>query len=103
MTEVTPDSVAQVLEDAADHIEQKGWCQGEYEADGGAVCAVGALDYATGVSARGWLFGPAHRVFQRRLGLHIENWNDAPERTAHEVIDELKLAAKDIRNGEIVL
>lgn len=102
---VTPDSVAQVLEDAADYIEVKGHHKGDYvNGSTGAVCAMGAIYRTTKYETREamWVQGSAVKALMGRIPFpSIPRWNDAPERTAHEVIDELKLTAKDIRNGEI--
>lgn len=35
-------------------------------------------------------------------GVRIVNWNDAEERTADEVIDLMKHAAKDLRNRKVI-
>ena len=97
--------VAADLRAAADVLERDGWTQGDYHASDGCHCVVGAIEVATGywtssrpqhdlsVTARretavdvfeAVLESPADTVF---------DWNDAPGRTAAEVIAALRAAA----------
>jgi hypothetical protein len=86
--------VADVLCAAADWIGAHGLGKGEQTAKGPA-CAVGAIAIAEGI---GTLWGgPASRELADLLGVGrvggIFTWNDAPERTADEVITALLEAA----------
>lgn len=115
-----PELVAATLEKAADLIETVGHAKGEYVqltyvGDGIAVmrvgyCLVGALmqsaeelgleDYGDLVNAQEavghYLNLPLWQIGARST---LIDWNDRDERTQDEVIDALKGAAKDIRNG----
>ena len=102
-------SVADVLRHAARIIEERGWCQDRIGTSGGAVCAIGAIkeaDPATGVDAMNWqrrLAWRTMRFAERALQLPIppegalrrplSEFNDAPGRTAAEVIAALRAAA----------
>lgn len=94
------EQVADVLDGAADHIEKYGHHKGSGFAGPGsdsAACVIGAITIAgrTGadmlaaeVAVRATLDEPA-----------IARWNDAPERTEQEVLDVLRLAAKQERRA----
>lgn len=82
----------QVLEAAANRIERLGWCQrrnGVKYGDG-PNCAVGAMIAVSTISdAR-----PAQIRVENFLGVpRLMEWNDAPGRTAEEVIAALRAAA----------
>lgn len=84
-----------VLLAAAVRIEVRGHCQGASERDG-RCCVVGAFDRATGDAA-------LHRKACDKLSGYLDlpgpsmpavvAWNDAPGRTAAEVIAALRGAA----------
>nr|DAL34355.1 MAG TPA_asm: hypothetical protein [Caudoviricetes sp.] len=79
---------------AADYMRHVGWAQGaEVDADG-HVCLTGALRLCSPVPGDGYL---AREVFRRRG--RAESWNDAPGRTADEVIDYL--ASSEITDTEL--
>jgi putative intracellular protease/amidase len=99
-------TVADVLDRAADVIAERGHCKGDYEGPDGSVCAIGALlvaiaggpadplnarQFHTYMSARDW----ASDV----VGNAVARWNDAPERTADEVIAALREAARRERGA----
>jgi hypothetical protein len=92
--------VADLLDGAADIIERDGWCQKALERDG-AVCALGALNKAALGDAYGLLSSHPNGLLAfgalfRRVGmLHL--WNNEPERTKQEVLDEFRKAAKHER------
>ena len=73
---------------AADYMRQVGWAQGTEEDADGHVCLTGALRLCSPVPGDGYL---AREVFRRRG--RAESWNDAPGRTADEVIDYLASSA----------
>jgi len=94
MTTTNPpsDGVARDLENAATLLRERGWCQNQYRRDDGACCAMGAIEATAGVSSRRAL--AAERLLLERLGCkYVEEWNDAPGRTADEVITALESAA----------
>ncbi len=83
------DPVARTLLDAADYIDDHGWCQGQSWDLVGQVCA-------------GWAIYRSNRQFQlqaaARLRGHlnisdIATWNDRPGRTRDEVTAALRAAA----------
>ena len=102
--------VADVLDAAADLIENVGHCKGKAVASRGSVplayCALGALGRAAVMTGSGISrYADARKALlveiwgnPRRAYSDIATWNDRPERTAAEVIDTFRRAAKDLRN-----
>lgn len=93
------DEVGQCLMDAADILRKHGWCQRALCDDVGRYCALGAIS-AAGTNALNLTTG----VLAKHLGIvWISEWNNAPERTAEEVIAALEDAALtraiNLRNG----
>ncbi len=94
-----------LLLDAADVIEQRGWCQCRLGTQDGAVCAGGAV-LSAGNCWEGHLSSnPIAAEAARRLRAHIgpgytcgniASWNDEPGRTKEEVLATLRAVA----NGE---
>jgi hypothetical protein len=100
---------ADILEQGAELIETHGWTQQESIAKDEdnkiiGVCLHGAcyvvakldVDYATNIR----VFNQAIEAVRISLG-SIDlpyRWNDAPGRTAEEVIEKMKQVAKDLRN-----
>ena len=98
-------NTSEILDRAADLIEERGWTQGWYCGPTGELCAAGAMFVAIGLRPAGWTAPehPAHRramvAFERHLmdtfdyfGAH--NWNDEPGRTQAEVVNALRAAAR---------
>lgn len=106
-------NVSQVLNAAADLIEPEGaWFKGNmaanargeeyddaYESvapDAVCFCAIGAIERVTGgglLEARAIAY--LGKVVEERAGISIiPDWNDAPERTQHEVVAVFREAAK---------
>ena len=88
-------SPAEVLRKAADVIRERGHCKGHYERHG-SVCIFGALN----VIETGNALEPppditeSERWLRKALGGDsVTLFNDAPERTAEEVIAALEKAA----------
>lgn len=89
---------SEVLLKAADTLAERGWCQGGLSDAQGRYCAIGAIRKVTN-----WSLGKDARSAVHRLMDHIEtdqyygiaDWNDAPERTAEDVILAMKRAAED--------
>lgn len=107
--------VADVIDGAADVLDRHGWIQGALATPDG-VCAIGALRVALRLSVTRvgteppsptpvWLF----KVIEDEIFVHrnvprmfagIADWNDAPGRTADEVKDVFRAAAKRQRAEE---
>ena len=89
-----------VLLAAADHIEAHGWVQGKWGHKGEPCCAEGAivavLDGNGGIvfGELGPLSAAAKQMLRNALGKAIPAWNDAPGRTAAEVVAALREAAR---------
>lgn len=86
------DPVSKSLLDAADYIEKHGHCKHMAKNSDGNACIVGALSIT-------WCLSSCAKVASY-LVLCVETpvvsitaWNDAPERTAEEVIAALRGAA----------
>ncbi len=119
MTPVTrPATVPDVLDAAADHIQQHGWCQGDYafypEDDSVEIptcCAAGAIQYVIAGDAYDYCVGqgakeallldigtPPDEIFSAEVEIGV--WNDRDERTADEVIATLRRVATEHRNAQ---
>ena len=94
--------VAADLRAAAEVLRRDGWCQSRSHASTGEHCAAGAIEAAVDPNwqtSSGWeaeqnvRFGAALNAVQRRIDLVLTGWNDAPGRTADEVIAALEAAA----------
>ena len=88
------DPVSRVLLDAADYIEKHGHCKGMSRRRDGAVCVAGSISVVIWSAE---LRLSARRRLSAYIGippyLNIPVWNDAPARTADEVISALRGAA----------
>jgi len=87
-------SAADVLNKAADLLEQYGWCQGAYMDSAGRMCASQALTQAEPSAYRRH---EARKVLREVIGvdfLNIPAWNDHPRRTAEQVIATFRAAAE---------
>lgn len=105
MTDVSEQSVADVLRRAADLIEPEGrWCQGAGARDGaGKVvgsftpiatcwCTITAISKVAGREDN--VASDARTVVRKMLNTkYLGDWNDAPERTQAEVVAALRSAA----------
>lgn len=81
----------EVLLEAAEYLELYGWIQGEMGAFGGPCCIVGAT---VSVDPLGEARAEAQLAVRRYLSVDsLPLWNDAPGRTAAEVIAALRGAA----------
>lgn len=85
-------SEAKLLLDAADRLEEHGWCQGVAVDRTGRMCVVGAVSYHADKAGKIW---PAavDRIQRQIDALDIAAWNDAPGRTQDEVVSMLREAA----------
>ena len=103
LDQTTISETTRVLLDAAAEV-RKGWCQFALE-NNGAVCVRGGMMRATGIDPAGavaweWDALPVARAADERLAQYLGNtsdsnaaWNNAPGRTADEVIAALEAAA----------
>lgn len=93
-----PVDVADVLTRAADLLERDGWRQGGLQ-QGCRRCALGAIVEAAGVSVCALVVSLACEAVQLAAGIErptiggLGTWNDAPGRTAGEVIGTMRAAA----------
>lgn len=91
----------QLLRDAADRIARDGWCQGKY-ADGRRRCLLGAIGFSivNEIPEENVHAACQVRAVLRARGVSVNGhvsiaaWNDAPGRTADEVIALLREAAE---------
>lgn len=103
---------AAILEDAADYIDQHGWCQDDYTdldtsdgpieagAQGAPACALGAISIASGQTLWGVrtpAVDTAIWAINQRISTEIVGWNDRIGRTQEEVTAVLRQAAQDLR------
>jgi hypothetical protein len=100
-------SVSELLLKGADLIEKHGHTKNNLYDDNGAMCFMGALWKAMDAWDIGLRIQAATSVKRvlglpnptRSMGLSpdisaVVDWNNAPERTAQEVIDAMRLAAR---------
>ncbi len=91
MSAVTP---AEVARKAADLIERDGWCQGRFR-NGRRRCLVAALDDVSHEAVTE--LAVVRVVLKEHTGERwSSDWNDAPERTADEVIALLRQVANEL-------
>lgn len=89
-----------ILRKAADLIATGGWVQGQGETDDGRHCALAAISAAgTNGDELDDINWPGIFAAEKRLRDVVEDywiakWNDAPERTAEEVVATLRKAAE---------
>lgn len=96
-------TIAEVLEGAANYIEEHGWQQGHAGVPGGPRCLAGAIHSAIGVEpVHHGLVDLLPKEFRSALnavGKQTQTspvlWNDLPGRTKEQVIDALRAAAKE--------
>lgn len=113
-------SAVDVLRAAADKLMRDGWAQGSGDGEGqggvfwnnpnGTCCVRGAMCVATRYQgscwADSWFYEneEAARALETFVDVpigYIPVWNDAPERTADEVIDALLACAADLEAGTL--
>ena len=87
--------VAADLRAAAEVLRRDGWTQGDYEKADGCKCLSGALRSVCGGidSTEPERYLPAWGYLRALIGREAITWNDAPGRTADEVIAALEAAA----------
>jgi hypothetical protein len=118
-------TAAEILQKAADVIDQRGWHQGDaYDhsalrtgttLDACPVCTLGAINVVVNGDPAGWgvhggIADQAAQAFAAHLGMAtnfdpnsehsvtgvVGNWNDAPGRTATEVTTALRECAAEL-------
>lgn len=89
----TPQTPADVLDAAADHIDAHGWTQNVLR-EGEKCCAVGALMEVTGGSA---LETQTEIILRHRLSESIARWNDKPSQSAANVTRTMRAVAASLR------
>lgn len=104
-------TTADVLERAADLLEEFGWCQQHYalteegeislpdQGDAVQFCAAGAaMRSMFDFGLENWTGG--HGLVKAAFGGEASRWNDEPGRTKEEVVARLREAARKARSGE---
>ncbi len=87
-------TAAEVARKAADLLKRDGWCQGRFR-DGRRRCLVAALDdvsHGADIESAVVRFAVKEHTGER----WFSDWNDAPERTADEVIALLRQVATEL-------
>lgn len=83
-----------LLFDAADLIEERGWCQHTRQDESGAMCILGAISVAHDGDAHSqWSTGPAGSLMASYLGTSPAPWNNEFGRTKEEVVAAMRAAA----------
>lgn len=103
---------ATVLEEAADLLLIHGRCKGQLRDDDGRFCVIGAITAATGIDVKQDSYLEAGEVMQGAAVAAVVPWIGSgsaqvwqwSDRTTDdfEVIDTLRLVAKDLRNAAVV-
>jgi hypothetical protein len=91
---------AEVLEKAADVIDERGHCKGKLIDSSGRVCITGAICFAINGYAGGRPVGGITQYLHAVIGRDVISWNDAPERTAAEVTSTMRAVAAVLRAQE---
>ncbi len=92
---------AEILERAADEMQRRGKAEGEYLADDGSLCAVGAMRCAMGINPEVGFDGdsqitPAWNAMSSFIGGgSVADWND--DNDAPTVIAGLRAVAATLR------
>lgn len=109
---------SQILEDAVEVLDERGWCRNNLVEYDGRVCLVGAIYQAAGyisideyvydgVSRHDWVLedssrekcaGKARYAVTEHLTESAEQWNDLSATSKEEVQEVLMTVAKKLRN-----
>ena len=94
--EVELDEDGCLLEQAADYMEQYGWCQGNYE-KGEAVCLAGAVLKVGEGRTRG--YRDVWERIEEAVGnkCNITTWNDSICKTKEQAVNALRKAARLVK------
>lgn len=103
------ETAAQLCFDAAAYMEEHGLCKSNLGTPDGRVCVRGALNMADHgtpfCDGGGRCWAPDHTSpvvlaaddrLTKRLGFESAAWNNMPERTQDEVVDELRATGRDL-------
>ena len=95
---MTDKTTAEILREAAEYIGEHGWIQGQLSNPDGkrAAKSDAVADTYDAIEAL-WNYLELPSVEQLGSGLHpVARWNDAPGRSAEDVILAMKCAAKEV-------
>lgn len=96
-------TIPEILRAAAERIRTGGWCQGRLGDCDGPVCALGAIKVAMGghpLGALGDTGRAALKAVNETVGADsLVLWNDAPGRTAEQVIEAFEATARRPKGG----
>lgn len=103
---VSTRTIANVLDDAADLIENKGWVQGTMWNNNGfcirgaivITASTGSLEFKTLAYLSRYMYVNGYVKLPVLPG-GLEAWNDNPSRSKFEVMECLRMAAKEWRNS----
>lgn len=99
-------SPADVLDAAADYIDEHGWTQGRYRTPSGECCALGGLKRVLQIDYLRVEQGKAARALAKAINAHgsaydpggqISEWNDRFDQTAANVTATMRKVAADLR------
>lgn len=98
MSTVSEESIRAAAAGAAAILRKRGWCQGVFvdhqkRVDLATALSNGAGDVASDIPEAGRLIGAIAGRLWRLVGCPLTGWNDAPGRTADEVISVLERVA----------
>lgn len=96
---------ADILERAADAIDEFGLAKGVQQDLDGSLCAIGAIAYATGerkfpthnIGEVNLLNFEPVRLMDKAVGGYVAFWNNAQERTKEEVTSMMRAVATTYR------
>jgi hypothetical protein len=95
---------SEVLNKAADYIEEHGWARLAFETEDGKVCISGGINRACGSTDAllydghiGWRpKNEAREALTKHLGRNFVEWNDLVAQSADDVLHELRICAKGL-------
>ena len=95
------DDIADQIDQAADYIQENGWCQGKIQDDDGRVCLMGAfgsvgVSYDAEDAVRGQLRLEGRMSSRRRTG-DLLWWNDHRCASKRSAVTLLRRTAKRLR------
>jgi hypothetical protein len=91
------DKAGKVLLEAAEYMEQHGWCRDEFFDDTGAVCLLGAIRRRQPRYSLGGNSPPAlrlqNRIYEKVGGYLVATWNDEHCESKEQAVTLLRSAA----------